>query len=191
MKKFVFVAFLQLSLSFFNTAVFANGAISQDTKNGSYTISWNYEKNEYAQNAATRDCKPSCKLIAFYKDSCAAVATNSAGAAGWAYGQNTLNESKSQALANCKSYASDSGPCSITTYGCDGNKYYLIKAEQEEKQRIRNAARDQARKEEFKKATACLGYKAAKFSCASAGNIDTCMSIRFGTDYLSYEYSCP
>lgn len=190
MKKFLLLACLQLSLGFSNSAVFANGAISQDANNRSYTISWNYEKNEYAQNAATRGCKPNCKVVAFYKNSCAAVATNSAGAAGWAYGQNTLNESKSQALANCKSYAGDSGSCSVSTYGCDGNKYYLIKAEQEEKEKIRNAARDQARNEELKKATACLGYKAAKFSCASAGNIDACMSIRFGADYLSYEYSC-
>ena len=190
MNKILILLWAQLFLSTFSLEVLANGAIAQDAKNNSYTISWNYQKNEYAQNAATRDCKPDCKVVAFYKNSCAAVATNTAGAAGWAFGQSSLNESKTQALNNCKSYAGDSGACSITNYGCDGNKYYFIEAEQKEKAKIRNAERDQARKEELKRATTCLGYKAAKFSCASAGSIDACMSIRFGEDYLSYEYTC-
>ena len=190
MKKTLILLWLQVFLSMFSLEASANGAIAQDAKKSSYTISWNYQKNEYAKNAATRDCKPDCKVVAFYKNSCAAVATNAAGAAGWAYGQGSLNESKNQALANCKAYAADSGACSISTYGCDGSKYYYIEAEQKQKAAVRNAERDQARKEELKKATTCLGYKAAKFSCASAGNIDACMSIRFGEDYLSYEYSC-
>jgi uncharacterized caspase-like protein len=49
---------------------------------------------------------------------------------------------------------------------------------------------DQARNEEIKKAAACLRYKAAKFYCATAGNIDSCLSIRFGANYSIYEYSC-
>ena len=190
MKNFFIFLCVQIILSLFSIEACANGAIAQNAKNNSYTISWNYQKNEYAQNAATLDCKPDCKVVAFYKDSCAAVATNPAGAAGWAYGQSSLNESKNQALINCKSYATDGGACSISTYGCDGKKYFYIEAEQKEKANSRKAERDQANKEALKKATTCLGYKTAKFSCASAGNIDACMRIRFGEDYLSYEYSC-
>jgi len=36
----------------------------------------------------------------------------------------------------------------------------------------------------------CVAYKAMRFTCASAGNYDTCMSIRFGREYKKFENSC-
>ena len=140
MKKIFALLCLQLILITFSIQTFANGAIAQNTKNNTYTISWNYAKNEYAQNAATRDCKTDCKVLAFYKDSCVAVATNAAGAAGWASAQSTLIEAKNKALENCKSYAADSGACSIYLYGCDGKKYFFIEAEEKEKEKKRIAS---------------------------------------------------
>lgn len=52
--------------------------------------------------------------------------------------------------------------------------------------------REQARRnaEETQKAVNCGMYKLVRFSCASAGNVDTCLSLRFGADYMSYEWMC-
>lgn len=33
----------------------------------------------------------------------------------------------------------------------------------------------------------CLAYAATKYLCASAGNFEKCMAIRFGDNYLEYE----
>lgn len=52
--------------------------------------------------------------------------------------------------------------------------------------------REQAQKdaEATKKAIDCGIYKVAKFICAGAGSVDTCLSIRFGNDYMQYEWKC-
>ena len=42
----------------------------------------------------------------------------------------------------------------------------------------------------LEKVVRCSAYKTVRFSCASAGNIDACMNLRFGADYMSYEYDC-
>ena len=36
----------------------------------------------------------------------------------------------------------------------------------------------------------CVAYKAVRFTCASAGNYDTCMAIRFSKEYKRYESTC-
>jgi hypothetical protein len=51
---------------------------------------------------------------------------------------------------------------------------------------------EQARKnaEETQKAVNCGLYKLVRFSCASAGSVETCLSLRFGSDYMAYEWMC-
>lgn len=52
---------------------------------------------------------------------------------------------------------------------------------------------DQIRTQKQKEALACLGYKAARFSCASAGNVDQCIAIRMNASTLElfgYQMTC-
>ncbi len=54
----------------------------------------------------------------------------------------------------------------------------------------RKREQDQRRSEATKKAVDCSLYKLARFSCASAGSVDTCLALRFGNDYMAYEWTC-
>ena len=45
-------------------------------------------------------------------------------------------------------------------------------------------------KDRFIQKGKCVAYKATRYSCASAGNVWSCLSIRWGADYQLYENSC-
>lgn len=65
------------------------------------------------------------------------------------------------------------------------NNNFIGTAEQ-----IRQREQAQRDAEAAKKALDCVGYKFAKFTCASAGSVDACLTIRFGSDYMLYEWKC-
>lgn len=185
-KKFISL-FIYLTLITLSFKSFAFGVIVGNAFGGHFSIATNYRSFEAAENAAKNGCVGECrpqKKFQFH-NACAAWASGGAFFDGFAI-KSTQIEAENRAIEVCNSRPKDRS-CTVVISGCDGD---YIEAEQKEREKRWAEEQDARTKAEIKKAASCLGYKTAKFFCASAGNIDACMNIRFGADYMTYEYRC-
>ncbi len=88
------------------------GAIAYSTNSGAWGGSSNYESRDAAEQAALSECD-GCQVVAWFQNTCAALAATADHGYGWAWNDDLIT-AQNEAMSRCSNY----GSCSLTVWVC-------------------------------------------------------------------------
>ena len=97
------------------------GAVALSTKTGSWGTSYNYDEEDDARQRAMSECRKhasDCRIYRRFENTCVAVAGDSTGNFGWAWGY-TPAERRRRAIAQCRDQGGRN--CKVETQFCTGD----------------------------------------------------------------------
>lgn len=99
------------------TPVRAGGALAHGD-DGRVGISYDFDHERAAEDRALAECGGRCRVVATFRNSCAAIAVGRGGGFGWA-SRERMAWADHAAIENCA--AEGNRGCTIEAHGCDGD----------------------------------------------------------------------